>query len=265
MIAGRGVHTGHPAQVRIVAAAPGSGRCFVRTDLPGAPVIPVSPAALRSSMLSTALEARGASVQTIEHLMAALWNAGAQDVRVELDGPEVPILDGSAAPWVDLLGARSCPWVGPPLRRPLVLREGSSWVAALVSQELRFSCGIEFPDPIGAGWVSFAVRRGSFRDEVAPARTFAGRSEVERLRASGGLRGGDLTCALVFDEGGWLNPPLRFADEPARHKLLDLIGDLALLGAIPRAHYVAFRAGHRLHGRLALALARGATGAPPAG
>jgi UDP-3-O-[3-hydroxymyristoyl] N-acetylglucosamine deacetylase len=133
--------------------------------------------------------------------------------------------------------------------------EGDAFLTAFPCDELRFSYGIELPAPVGVQWASFAPERDDFSREIAPARTFIRQADAERLRAAGGLAGGDLRCALVLGPQGWLNPPLRFENEPARHKLLDLLGDLALLGEIPRAHYVAYRAGHRLHGALARRLA----------
>lgn len=269
-IGGIGVHTGQKVTVCLEPGQEGSGWRFVRVDLPGAPEIAAHPSRIVAAVLSTTLGDGEATVQTAEHLLAALWATGHDDLRIEIDGPEVPILDGSALPWIELLGeARPSqgvqgdllgasarpPRVGKPLREPLVLVEGDAFLTAFPCGELRFSYGIELPAPVGVQWASFAPERDDFSREIAPARTFIRQADAERLRAAGGLPGGDLRSALVLGPDGWLNPPLRFENEPARHKLLDLIGDLALLGEIPRAHYAAYRAGHRLHGALARRLA----------
>ncbi len=272
-IGGIGVHTGQNVTVCLAPGQEGSGWRFVRVDLPGAPEIAAHPSKIVAAVLSTTLGEGEASVQTAEHLLAALWATGHDDLRIEVDGPEVPILDGSALPWLALLGERPPqdgelqvqgdprgasarpPRVGKPLQEPLVLVEGDAFLTAFPCDELRFSYGIELPAPVGVQWASFAPERDDFSREIAPARTFIRQADAERLRAAGGLAGGDLRCALVLGPQGWLNPPLRFENEPARHKLLDLLGDLALLGEIPRAHYVAYRAGHRLHGALARRLA----------
>lgn len=174
---------------------------------------------------------------------------------IEVNGPELPLLDGSALPWMEMLGEARTPPVGPPVTRSLEIREGDAVVAVDPAEELRFSYSIDFPSPIGAQSASFSPSQERFLEELAPARTFLFQHEVELLIEDGKLAGGTLENALVAVPGGWLNPPLRFPEEPARHKLLDLVGDLALLGAIPRGHYRAHRAGHRLHVALAQRLA----------
>jgi UDP-3-O-[3-hydroxymyristoyl] N-acetylglucosamine deacetylase len=274
-LSGVGLHTGAPVDVCLLAAPAGRGRTFVRSDLPGAPELAAQVEAVRPSQLSTLLAAGEASVQTVEHLLAALLVCGIDDVRIEVHGPELPILDGSAAPWSAAiaragLAASSGPAAhlaardqAPPLDQPAWVREGDAFVAALPSPALRFSYGIAFLPPIGAQWYSTSPDDDDLAASVLPARTFARLADIERLRGAGLIRGGSLDGALVCDGEGWLNPPLRFPEEPVRHKLLDLLGDLALLGRPPRAHYVAYKAGHRLHVALARELARRA-GAPPA-
>jgi UDP-3-O-[3-hydroxymyristoyl] N-acetylglucosamine deacetylase len=255
-VCGQGVFSGRQVSARCTPGEEGSGWRLVRVDLPGAPEIPVRPDRVIATERSTTLGEGGAAVRMVEHFLAALWASGWQDARVEVDGPELPLLDGSALPWAEALGEANTPRVGPPVEAPLEVREGAAVVRVDPSEELSFSYSIDFPAPIGVQSASFAPGRGRFSAELAPARTFLFEQEAERLRAAGSLAGGTLDNALVASSDGWRNPPLRFPDEPARHKLLDLLGDLALLGQIPRGHYQAHRAGHRLHVALARKLAR---------
>ena len=199
--------------------------------------------------------------QTVEHLLAALGARGLTDVLIELDGPEVPLLDGSARDWVEAIdeagvSERVSPDSGPaPLPEPIWIYEGDAFVAAIPAPHLQFSYGIDFSAPaIGQQWQTWTPQREDFDQEIAPARTFGLAHEVESLRSRGLIRGGSLDNALVCDGEHWLNPPLRFANEPVRHKILDLVGDLSLLGPIPVAHILAYKASHRLHVRLAQCL-----------
>jgi UDP-3-O-acyl-N-acetylglucosamine deacetylase len=201
--------------------------------------------------------------------------------RVETDAPELPLLDGSAAGWVDAITRAgvvhlptqhdASPW-GAVLRKPLYVEEPGSWLVAIPTDTPRLTVGIDFPShaPIGRQWATWTPADGSivscdrdhcdtandFAVQVAPARTFTTHDQIEGLRAAGLIKGGSLDNALVCNAVHWLNGPLRFTNEPARHKLLDLLGDLALLGKLPHAHVVAFRASHRLHVRLAQAIER---------
>lgn len=262
---GVGLHSGAATAVLLHPAEPGQGRYFVRTDLPGQPVIPATLEAVNPTMLSTELRQGEASVRTVEHLLAALVGLGIDNVRIEITGPEVPLLDGSALGWVEAIGqaGRREQGVAKPvahLSRPVSVHHGDAFVAAFPAPEARFTYGIDFEvAAIGNQWFSWspAVEPFSpqgFAQAVAPARTFGLAHQVEQLRASGLIQGGSLDNALVCGDDGWLNPPLRFDNEPARHKMLDLIGDLSLLGSLPIAHVVAYKASHRLHGELAIAL-----------
>jgi UDP-3-O-[3-hydroxymyristoyl] N-acetylglucosamine deacetylase len=233
-------------------------------DMEGQPSIEARERAVGPSQLSTLLEQGAASVQTVEHLVSTLAGFCIDDARIEVWGPEIPILDGSALPWAEAIarvGAlESEVLVGdcPSIDEPLWVRSGDAFVAVMPAGELRFTYGIDFPPPIGSQWRSFCPDRDDFMADIAPARTFARLEDVERLRAAKLIQGGSLDCAIVCGPEGWLNPPLRFADEPVRHKLLDLIGDLGLLGDIPRAHFIAYKAGHRLHAEMARAIAASA-------
>lgn len=259
---GRGLHTGAPAKVRLGKAGPGEGRSFSRVDLPDHPSIPARAAFVADTTRSTTLARGDASVRTTEHLLAALAGMGVTDATIEIEGPEVPILDGSAKPWVEAILAAgivesSETRAEVALEEPIWIPAGDGFVAAIPAPELRFSCGIVFDAaPIGEQWASIVASPERFAAEVAPARTFGVLSDAEALRAAGLAKGGSLENAIVCDSKGWLNGPLRFDNEPARHKLLDWIGDLALCDPLPRAHYVAWKAGHALHVRMAQRLGR---------
>mgnify|MGYP006296231723 CR=1 FL=1 len=255
---GVGLHSGQTTTVTLKPAAPGRGRYFVRTDLPGHPEIPATVAAVGETVLSTELCRGEASVRTVEHLLAALAGLGIDNARLEVDGPEIPLLDGSARAWVEAITAAD--WVAQGADRPQVelpqpftVHDGDAFVAAFPAQDCRLTYGIDFDvEAIGNQWFSWSPGvdpegAQGFAAAVAPARTFGLAHQIDSLRAQGLIRGGSLDNALVCGQEGWLNPPLRFDNEPVRHKMLDLIGDLSLLGPLPRAHVVAYKASHRLH------------------
>ena len=257
-VQGIGLHSGVTTTVRIIPAAAGTGRYFVRVDLPAQPQIPAVIATVSQTTLSTELTANGASVRTVEHLLAALTALGIEDVRIEIDGAELPLLDGSAQVWVDnLIRSNLQPLTAHlatagMLTEPVWIRREDAFVAALPSSVLRFTYGIDFDvAPIGNQWHSWQPDQDDFKTEIAPARTFGLAYQIDQLRSAGLIKGGSLDNALVCDEHQWLNPPLRFANEPCRHKLLDLIGDISLLGKIPQAHFLAYKASHQLHVQLA--------------
>ena len=261
-ISGVGLHLGQQTTVRFLPSEANAGRLFVRVDLPNAPSIPAAVDNVIKTQLSTELGIGDAQVRTVEHLLSALFALRIDNVRIEINGPEVPLLDGSAKEWIALLSsvdrrAQQTPKVlAAPLQAPLTVQEGDAWVAAFPSSELRFSYGIDFDLPaIGNQWHSWNAKTESFTETIAPARTFGLAHQIDYLRAQGLIKGGSLDNALVCGQEGWVNPPLRFDNEPARHKLLDLVGDLALLGDISQAHYVAYRASHALHVKLAKAIA----------
>ena len=262
-LSGVGLHTGSATTVRVQPAAPGEGRYFVRVDLPLSPVIPARVEAVSQTTLSTELAVGEASVRTVEHLLAALAGMGVDDARIEIDGPEVPLLDGSAQIWVEALASARSSDLAPQrintswtLTEPVWVFDSDAFVAALPSPTTRFTYGIDFELPaIGKQWHSFSPVEENFAEALAPARTFALATQIDQLRAAGLIKGGSLDNALVCDASGWLNPPLRFANEPVRHKILDLVGDLSLLGNFPQAHFLAYKASHKLHIQLATQLA----------
>ena len=260
-LSGTGLHSGKETRVKVLPAAMGEGRYFVRVDLPDTPAIPAEVEAVNQTTLSTELAKDGGSVRTVEHLLAALVSSGIDNARIEINGPEVPLLDGSAKQWMGAIAGTpqaktSDDSPKPPLlNSPIWIHEGDAFVAAIPASETRFTYGIDFPySAIGNQWFSWKPADGNFAEDVAPARTFGFADQIEQLRQAGLIQGGSLDNALVCDANGWLNPPLRFPNEPARHKMLDLIGDLSLLGQIPQAHFLAYKASHHLHVRLAQAI-----------
>ncbi|MBF2077554.1 MAG: UDP-3-O-acyl-N-acetylglucosamine deacetylase [Synechococcales cyanobacterium T60_A2020_003] len=261
-LSGVGLHSGETTRVRILPTHPLAGRSFVRVDLPDMPVIPARVDAVGQTVLSTELRAGNALVRTVEHLLAALAGLGIDDARIEIDGAEAPLLDGSAQPWVEAIAqagavSQDVPRPIVPVTEPIWIRDGDAFVAALPSETLRFTYGIDFESAaIGNQWYSWSPVQESFAEAIAPARTFGLAHQVDYLRQQGLIKGGSLDNALVCDESQWLNPPLRFPNEPVRHKLLDLVGDISLLGYFPLAHLLAYKASHRLHAQLATQLAQ---------
>ncbi|MEO1209338.1 MAG: UDP-3-O-acyl-N-acetylglucosamine deacetylase [Cyanobacteria bacterium J06638_20] len=260
---GVAMHSGNTVQVRISPAPANTGRVFIRTDLPDtAPPIPATIIQVGQTTLSTELAAEqgdfSATVRTVEHLLAALTGMGVDNARIEIDGGEVPILDGSALLWVEAIAqagvqTQTIPkGPAPPLEHPIAVYQDDTFATAIPSPELRFTYGIDFElEPIGKQWISWSPSEEPFEQAIAPARTFGLAHQVEYLRSQGLIKGGTLDNALVCGTKGWLNPPLRFSNEPVRHKLLDLVGDLSLVHRLPIAHYIAYKASHHLHTRLA--------------
>jgi UDP-3-O-[3-hydroxymyristoyl] N-acetylglucosamine deacetylase len=254
-IQGVGLHSGERARIRVMPAPAGSGIVFVRKDMGGVE-IPASHEYVVSSSLATTVSMGGASVATVEHLLAALFGLGVDNARIEVDGPEIPIVDGSAAPFVEALQttgivAQAAPRRVLNLSRPVAVRHGERTVLALPSTDLRISYAIDFAHPaIGYQAVTLRMDERVFAASIAPARTFCLLRDVNAMRDSGLALGGSLDNALVVGDDGVLNGELRFRDEFVRHKVLDLIGDLALAGAPLRAHVIVFKGGHRMHAAL---------------
>jgi UDP-3-O-[3-hydroxymyristoyl] N-acetylglucosamine deacetylase len=261
LISGVGLHSGVTTKVRVMPAPLDSGLCFVRVDLPHQPRIPVRLDAVRQTILSTELGVGEARVRTVEHLLASLTGLGVKDAQIEVDGAELPLLDGSAKLWVEAIANSDLVRQPEPfpkkvaLAQPVSIYQGEIFVAAIPSPTLRFTYGIDFDSAaIGNQWYSWTPSLEGFSDAIAPARTFALLHQIKQLQESGLIKGGSLENALVCDQEKWLNPPLRFPNEPVRHKLLDFLGDLSLLGSIPTAHYLAYKASHNLHIQLAKAI-----------
>jgi UDP-3-O-[3-hydroxymyristoyl] N-acetylglucosamine deacetylase len=255
---GIGLHSGKPVRLELRPAPPGHGIRFRRVDC--GVEIPATLEYLARLDHATTLCRNGASIETVEHLLSALHGLGVDDALVEVDGPEVPILDGSAAPFVILVheaGLRPLPVQRDYLKvlEPLEVVRGSKSVRLLPSDHFRVSYTIGFDHPLLRHQsASFRLTPEAFAEQIAPARTFGFLREVETLRKGGLALGGSLDNAIVIGETGVLNNTLRFEDECVRHKVLDAIGDLALLGHPIVGHLEATKAGHALHAALGLKL-----------
>jgi UDP-3-O-[3-hydroxymyristoyl] N-acetylglucosamine deacetylase len=256
---GVGLHSGRKVKLALKPAGADRGIVFRRLDASGIE-IPATAEYLSHINHATCLARDGVRIETIEHLLAALHALGIDNVVVELDGPEVPIMDGSAAPFIYLLheaGVRtlsaSRSFLG--LSRPLSVGDEGRFVTAYPCDRLRLTYTINFDHPLLKHQeYSVEIDESSFVEDIAPARTFGFLKDVELMRQAGLALGGSLDNAVVLGETGVLNNPLRFPDEFVRHKILDLLGDLVLLGRPLRAHVVAMRAGHELHTRLVKAI-----------
>ncbi|MGA8532697.1 MAG: UDP-3-O-acyl-N-acetylglucosamine deacetylase [Candidatus Tumulicola sp.] len=251
---GVGLHTGEPGLVEVTAAPADSGIVFVLQSPRdrGTPVmVPAIADNVVDTSRATVIGRDGARVSTTEHLLSALFATGVTNARIAVDGPEIPIADGSARDFVDAIDAAGIVSQDRPrkvlsLDEPVVVRDGERMIAALPAPAFRVRFVAEFPPPIGAQYFCGEIEPACYRREIAGARTFGYLHEVEALRERGLVRGATLENALVFTADGPVQP-LRWPDEVVRHKVLDLIGDLALLGAWPQFEVVAFKSGHDLH------------------
>jgi UDP-3-O-[3-hydroxymyristoyl] N-acetylglucosamine deacetylase len=260
-IEGVGLHSGHPVRARFRPAPAGHGIVFRRMDRRGARISARVDSASTFDYATT-LSSGGVSVGTVEHVLSAAYGEGLDNCTIELDGPEVPIVDGSALPFVRLFHAagfeRLDVAVSPLLvSEPVeVSRDGRGVSFRPDGPGLTITYEIDFPHPVvGRQELTVAIRPEEYSTRIAPARTFGFARDVEAMRARGLARGGSLHNAVVLDDTGVLSGPLRFRDEFVRHKVLDLVGDLALLGAVLNGHIHARRAGHALHIEFARALA----------
>jgi UDP-3-O-[3-hydroxymyristoyl] N-acetylglucosamine deacetylase len=255
---GIGLHSGRPVRLDLKPAAADHGIRFRRTDV--GVEIPAHIDHLGRQDHATTLSRDGVSVDTVEHLLSALYAMGVDDALVEVDGPEVPVMDGSAAPFVILIheaGLRPLKAARRYLKllRPVEVVRGGKWARLSPSDHFRVSYTIGFDHPLlRHQTASVRVGADTYAETIAPARTFGFLREVEMLRKSGLALGGSLENAVVIGETGVLNQKLRFEDEFVRHKILDAIGDLSLLGYPLVGHLEASKAGHALHAALARAV-----------
>jgi UDP-3-O-[3-hydroxymyristoyl] N-acetylglucosamine deacetylase len=259
--AGIGLHSGAPVHLRLLPAPAGSGIVFRRTDLDGFELEATSRNVARVSY-ATSLMKKGVLISTTEHILSALVGLGIDNAIIELDNLELPILDGSAAPFVELIqtaGIRKQRRPRTYLRivRELELREGDKFIAVYPGDGYSVEYSINFPHPlIGKEKFRLDLTSGNYLTEIAPARTFGFLHEADAMRKQGLIRGASAENAVVLTPDAVLNPPLRFRDEFVRHKVLDLIGDLALLGKQILGNVVADRAGHAMHTALVSRLLR---------
>ena len=251
-VTGIGLHHGVPVNMRMTPAPAGTGIVFRRTDLEYFPVQASWKHVARVSY-ATSLMRQGVLISTTEHLLSTLYSFGVDNAYIEIDNLEVPILDGSSRPFIELLrhaGIRQLRRQRRYLRirRTVTVEEGLKRISILPDDTFRLTCDIDFPAPIGKQSLAMEVTPERYATEIAPARTFAREVELAQLRDMGLIRGASLDCAVCFTETGVLNPEgLRFPDESCRHKALDLIGDLALIGRPLLGHVIAERAGHAMH------------------
>lgn len=260
-IEGVGLHSGHPVRATFRPAPAGHGIVFRRLDRPES-LIPARVESASTFDYATTLNVDGVSVGTVEHVLSACYGERLDNCVIELDGPEVPILDGSALPFVRLFHAAGFERLDVPVEmlaisEPVeVSRDGRGVSFQPDGPGLTITYEIDFPHPVvGRQELTLAIRPEEYSTRIAPARTFGFAKDVDALRARGLARGGSLHNAVVLDEEGVLSGPLRFRDEFVRHKILDLVGDLALLGVSLPGHIHARRAGHALHIEFARALA----------
>ena len=259
---GIGLHTAVPVQVKLMPAPPDTGYVFRRTDLGGFE-IPATVESVAHCSYATTLMRTGVMLSTVEHLLSALRGCGVDNAYIEVDNLEVPIMDGSAEAFAEMIESSGLV-DQPTARRALLVREKVSAVAGNRSISIEpadafeIDCVIDFPHPlIGVQHRSVTLDNGSFAREIASARTFGFIEEVEALRRANLIRGGSLDNAIVLTRDGMLNETgLRWSDEFVRHKILDIIGDLALLGMPLMGRVTAERSGHLLHASLMASLLR---------
>src|SRR5271167_480342 len=252
---GVGLQTVVRTHLRLVPAPADTGIVFRRVDLDGFEIEAHVRNVARVSY-ATSLMKQGVLLSTVEHVLAALYSCGVDNVYVEIDALELPILDGSSKPFIELLaqaGTRKLRRQRRYIRvvKPLEFSDGDRRIGIYPADEFRVHCFVDYAHPaVGPQEVEMVVDRESFSRELAPARTFGFMKDFSGLQAMGLIRGGSIENAIVLDQDRILNGPLRFPDEFGRHKALDLIGDLALVGRPLKARIVAHKAGHALHTQL---------------
>jgi len=255
-ISGVGLHHGAPVNLRITPAPPATGIVFIRTDLKRFE-IPASWRFVERVSYATSLMRRGVLISTTEHLLSVFYSMGIDNAYVELDNLEVPILDGSGAPFINLIREAGIKTYRRPRRylritRPVTVQTSGKSVSILPADQFELQCHVFFDHPlVGEQSLELSVTPEEYATEIAPARTFGFEYELDQMRDMGLIRGASLDNAVCFTRDGISNPGgLRFADECCRHKALDLIGDLALIGRPILGRVVADKAGHKLHAAL---------------
>ena len=252
---GVGLHTGVFGHVRLLPAPADTGIVFRRNDLDNFPIEAQGNNVARVSY-ATSLMKHGVLLSTTEHLLAAIYSCGIDNIYIDIDSIEVPILDGSAEPFMQMLGQAGTRRLRRKRRylkvlKPLEVIEGDRRIGIYPADEFRVRCYVDFPHPlVGQQEVEMLVSPETFRHLLARARTFCFERDIQPLRSMGLIRGGSLDNAIVLTAEGVMNGPLRFPDEFGRHKALDLIGDLALAGLPLLGHVEAYKAGHALHTQL---------------
>ena len=254
---GIGLHSGVPVQIRMLPAPVQTGIEFLRTDLGSAPFrVTASWQHVARVSYATSLMRQGVLISTTEHLLSVFYSMGIDNVTVEIDNLEVPILDGSGLPFVRMIeeaGIRQYRRKRRYLRirRPVSVEDRGKRISILPDETFRLTCDTDYPAPVGRQSIELEVTPENFARELAFARTFGWESDLDQMRNMGLIRGASLENAVCFTRDGAINPEgLRAPDECCRHKALDLIGDLALLGRPLLGHVIAERAGHAMHAAL---------------
>ena len=261
---GIGLHSGAPVSMRMLPAPSGTGIVFRRTDLDGYEIEATSRNVARVSY-ATSLMKKGVFISTTEHLLSAFIGMGIDNAIIELDNLELPILDGSAKPFVEMIQKAGIRKQRRPrkylkIARELELREGDKFIAVYPANSYSVSYSINFPHPlIGKETFEVELTNGSYLRQIAAARTFGSREDEQAMRNMGLIRGASRENCIVLTRDGVENGPLRFRDEFVRHKILDLVGDLALLGKQVLGKVVADRAGHAMHTALVSRILRDKT------
>ncbi len=258
---GVGLHSGAPVTLTLHPAAVDSGIVFYRSDIANSPAIPAKAAQVSETRLGTSLTMQGVSVATVEHLMAALWGLGVDNAVVTLNGPEVPIMDGSSEPFIELISEaglkrQSAPRQFIEVLAPVMVEMGGSRIEILPYEGFRLQIEVDYSHPqIGRQTADYDFTECRFTETLAEARTFGFAHEVEALKKMGLARGGSLENAIVLDETSILNKEgLRFDDEFVRHKALDCLGDLFLSGHRLKGMVRAVKPGHQINTAMAAAL-----------
>ena len=253
---GVGLHTGAYVRVQLRPQPAGTG---LRFKIAAANVtFPAHAEYVVETRRATVIGTSGSTVSTIEHLMSALLGSGVDNALIEVEGPEIPVLDGSAAAFAEAIVRAGIVEQHAPAHllevdRPMVFRDGDALLLVAPADVFRIRFAVDYAAPVGAQFIDATIDDDFFLREIASARTFGYLHEVEALRSAGLARGGSLDNALVFAPDGPMTP-LRWPNEVVRHKVLDLIGDFALLGGRPRCEVVSIKSGHRLHIQAAQAL-----------
>ncbi len=250
-ISGIGLHTGDRCRMRYLPAEADTGYVFRRVDLPGRPEVVALAENVVDTSRGTTIGTDGVEVHTVEHILSALAGTGVDNAIIEVDNHEPPVADGSALPFVNALREAGCVTQDTPRRylepdRPLAYDAGNAQIIILPHPgSLRLSFSLHFDHPVlKSQYLDFTTEDGRYAEEIAPARTFCFLHEVQSLHRAGLIRGGSLACAVVIGEEEVLNDNLRFCDEFVRHKILDLLGDLTLVGTPLRAHVIRIKGGH---------------------
>jgi UDP-3-O-[3-hydroxymyristoyl] N-acetylglucosamine deacetylase len=254
-VAGVGLHSGVSVKIRILPAPVSTGLVFVRTDLDQFQ-IPASWRHVARVSYATSLMHQGVLISTTEHLLSVFYSMGIDNAYIEIDNLEVPILDGSGLPFVRLIeeaGIRQCRRKRRYLhiRRPISVEDKGKRISILPAETFRLTCDTDYPSPVGRQSLELEVTPENYASQIAFARTFGWEADLDQMRNMGLIRGASLENAVCFTPNGVMNPGgLRAPDECCRHKALDLIGDLALLGRPLLGHVIAERAGHAMHAAL---------------